>query len=464
MNIEFVVSGAAALLCGAAAGYWFARSKFAAALTAAEAVRKSESQAAETQKNMILQQLEDQKAAAEKQLQLQKEESAEQLANQRTLLQENAEKQYAQLKAEFKVLAEKILAEKSADFEKNGSSRLDALIAPLKVKLDEFKANAEAARRQTNENNIKLAEQIQIMLKSSREISSEANNLARALRSDNKLQGNWGEMILDEILASSGLHEGVHYHKQSTLTDDDNKALRNEETDSIMRPDVLVNYPDGKVVIVDSKVSLSAYVDYVNSESEEARAEASKNHLRSVKNHVDELVRKNYSAYIKRSRQEAVDFVIMFMPNEGAYELAMRSEVKLWQEAFRNKVLIVSPVNLMALLQLIHLAWKRYDQDRNQLAIIDTAGVLLDRLYSFYKEFDEIGNKLTQANEVYNKASDRLRGTDGKHSVVKKGEELKLLGVKMKKKMDLPTRLQVPFDGPEAAGISDKSTENGAEE
>ena len=475
MFVMNLIAGVAALVIGCVIGFTFARSKYAARLAASEAARESEKSSAETQKQMLFQQLEEQKSASEKLLQEQKNaadkllqnqknESAQQLEAQLKLQQEVAEKQYEQLKAEFKVLAEKILAEKSADFEKNGKIQLDSLIAPLKVKLDEFKVNAEAARRQTNENNIKLAEQIQIMLQSSREIRNEANNLARALRSDNKLQGNWGEMILDEILASSGLIENVHYQKQVTLTDDDDKALRNEDTGSVMRPDVLVNYPDGKVVIVDSKVSLSAYVDYVNSENDSDRAEAMTRHLRSVKSHVEELVRKNYSSYVKRAKREAVEFVIMFMPNEGAYELAMRQEVKLWQEAFSRKVLIVSPVNLMALLQLIHLAWKRYDQERNQLAIIDTAGVLLDRLYGFYKEFDEIGAKLALANDVYNKASDKLRGVNGKHSVVKKGEELKALGVKMKKKMDLPLRLQSADDLPEALEMVPENSEEAAGE
>ena len=197
--------------------------------------------------------LQTQKLEAEKHLNLQKAEAEEKLQKQTAMQQEIAQKQYEQLKSEFTVLAEKILAEKSADFEKSGKTQLDAVITPLKVKLDEFKANAELARKQSDENNIKLAEQIQLLMKSSRELSEEANALARALRSDNKLQGNWGEMILDEILASSGLIENVHYQKQATLVDDDNNALRNEDTDQIMRPDVLVNYPDGKVVIIDRK-------------------------------------------------------------------------------------------------------------------------------------------------------------------------------------------------------------------
>lgn len=444
MITAIVVAGILALMIGVCIGWLAGRSRLTAALAASEAARQSEQHAAAAQMQLLQQQMQQQNVEAEKRLQ-----------EQRSLQQDSARKQYDQLKAEFKLLAEQILAEKSKAFEKNGRTQIDALLTPLKVKLDEFKSNAETARKQTLETNARLSEQIQLLMQSSRALGEEASQLARALRSDNKAQGNWGEMILDEILASSGLIEKVHYHKQATLTDDTGNAMRNEETSSIMRPDVLVNYPDGKVVIIDSKVSLTSYIDWVNSEDDTLRDDALKNHLRSVRSHVDELVRKNYSAYIKKSRQEAVDFVIMFMPNEGAYELAMRQDIKLWQEAFSRKVLIVSPVNLMALLQLIHLSWKRYDQERNQLQIIDTASLLLERLYSFYQEFDDIGRKLDGTADAYRKAVDRLRGTGGKHSVVKKGEELKALGVKMKRKLELPNALQVSEDADGPALLPD---------
>jgi len=470
--IVYILLSAAAVIAAAAAGYWACRTKLQPQLDASLSARENDRLAAEAQKNLLLRQLEEQKQlfseqmqtqqnaslsaresdrlAAEnqkalllRQLEEQKQLFSEQMQKQKELQETTAQKQYEHLKSEFQILAEKILTERSEAFAINGKNQIDAVLAPLKVKLDEFKLNAENARKQTLETNARLSEQIQLLMQSSRTLGEEASQLAKALRSDNKVQGNWGEMILDEILASSGLQENVHYQKQATLTDDTGNALRNEETNSIMRPDVLVNYPDGKVVIIDSKVSLTNYIDWVNSEDENSRAEALRSHLRSVRSHVDELVRKNYSAYVKKSKQEAMDFVIMFMPNEGAYELAMRQDIKLWQYAFSNKVLIVSPVNLMALLQLIHLSWKRYDQERNQLLIVDGAAQLLDRLYSFYQEFDEIGHKLEQSLDVYRKATDRLRGSGGKRSVVKKGEELKALGIKMKRKLELPSSLQL---------------------
>lgn len=456
MVTAVVITGIAALLTGAVAGWWVGRIAAARQLAAGETARLGEKKAFEAQKELLNAQLAEQKSSYERQLseqyKLQHEASEnqkqifiQQLAAQKDQLQENAQKQYEQLKAEFQVLAEKILAQKSEALEKNGKTQLDALLAPLKTKLDEFKSNAEQSRKESLETNARLSEQIQQLMKSSRELGEEANQLARALRSDNKMQGNWGEMILDEILTASGLIEDVHYERQVTLTDDAGKALRNDESNSIMRPDVLVNYPDGKVVIVDSKVSLDAYVDWVNAEEDAVKESALTRHIKSVKNHVNELVTKNYPAYVKKSHKEAVDFVVMFMPNEGAYELAMRHDVKLWQEAFARKVLIVSPVNLMALLQLIHLGWKRYDQERNQQKIVDAASELLYRIYQFYEKFDDIGKHLERTAKAYTDATDQLRGSGGKHSVVKKGEELKALGIKMKKKMAIPVRLEPDF-------------------
>ncbi len=423
---------AVGLAAGTGVGWALGRTRLAARLAASEAARAAE-RTADAEKRTLLE---------------------TQFAQQRDAQNQTAQAQFDRLKAEFETLAEKILAEKTDVLQHAGKNQLDTVLTPFKERLDEFKKGVETSRVQSLELNTRLGEQIRALVESSRQLGSEAGNLARALKGDNKVQGDWGEVILDELLASSGLVEGRHYLKQTTLTDDGGRALRNEDSDAVMRPDVMVNYPDGKVVIVDSKVSLSAYVDYVNAETEEARAEALRLHIRSVRSHVDELVRKNYSAYVRKAQREAIDFVVMFMPNEPAHELAMRTDPNLWREAFERKVLIVSPVNLMALLQLIHLGWKRCDQERNQQRIAEYASQLLDRLYAFYAEYDALGAKLESAADAYRRSTDRLRGADGKRSVVQKAEQLKTLGVKMKKNMPLPTRLQAE-DGRGENGDSD---------
>jgi len=213
------------------------------------------------------------------------------------------------------------------------------------------------------------------------------------------------------------------------------------ENEKRMRPDVIIHYPDGKDVIVDSKVSISAYVDYMNAEDEESRRDALNRHLRSVKNHVAELVRKDYPLFNSKSGRDTVDFVVMFIPGEGPFQLAMLSDVTLWSEAFKNKVMIVSPVNLMALLKIIHIAWTREEQSRNQQEILDTAAQLLERVYAFYEDFDQIGGALEKVQNCYDKATRRLKQGNRNHSIVNSGEKLKKLGVQGNKNFKTPARL-----------------------
>lgn len=429
--IPEIIAAAAGAAIGGLIGFLIGRSRVQSRLAASEAARQSEQQAASEQKDLLYKQLAEQRQLLENQIK-----------NEAALQQENASRQYEKLKEEFKNLAEKILAEKSADFEKNGRTQLDVLLTPFKTKLEEFKNSTDQTRKEALENTAKLSEQINSLMKSSRALGEDANMLAKALRSDNKMLGNWGEMILEEILSSSGLIEKVHYHKQLTLKDDNDNTLHNDDTGKIMRPDVVVNYPDGKVVIIDSKVSLGDYIDWVNTEDPDIRQNAALRHLKSVKAHMDGLAKKNYSSYICKENQEAVEFVIMFMPNSGAYELAMRSDANLWRNGFEKKVLLVSPVNLMALLQLIHIGWKRYEQDRNQQKILDGAAQLLERLQKFYDNFDKVGELLEKANKSFNDAAGVLRGANGRHSIVRKGQELAELGVKLKKRLAVPKRFQ----------------------
>ena len=345
------------------------------------------------------------------------------------------------LKEEFKTLSTQILKEKSGDLANSNQTQLTALLKPLQEKLGDFKTAVDQAKEKGISLNSELKEQIAHLLSATKRIGDDANNLASALKGNNKTQGNWGEMILEEILVNSGLKKGIHYECQVTLRSEDGNLIQNDNN-RLMRPDVIVHYPDGKDVIIDSKVSLNAYTDYMNAESDEEKKSALARHNRSIRSHVDELVRKNYSSYIRQPQHETVDFVIMFIPNEASHQLAMIQDPGLWRWAFERKVMIVSPVNLMALLQLIQIAWTRADQERNQQKILDTASTLLDRLYSFYEQFDEVGKKLDSAHEAYQKSLDKLKGGNGKHSVVLSGEQLKRLGVKMKRVHPLPARYQ----------------------
>ncbi len=348
------------------------------------------------------------------------------------------------LKEEFKTISTKILEERSGMLQNLNNEQIGNILNPLKERMNEFKKAVEEAKIKNVELNTDLKAQITKVMETTRQIGSEANNLATALKGNSKTQGNWGEMILETLLEKSGLERDVHYEVQSTLRDNDDKVIRSEDN-RIMRPDVVVHYPENHDVIIDSKVSLTAYTDYINAETETERKSALDRHLRSVQAHVDELARKDYAGYQKG---KSLDFVIMFIPNEAPHQLAMAEDPGLWRRAFERKVLVVSPVNLMALLQIINVAWQRDAQERNQEEILKTAGMLLDRLYAFYDVLDEIGRKLSDATKAYDGAVGRLKGGDGRHSIVSQGEKLRKLGVKMKKERSLPTALLLP-DEPE---------------
>lgn len=358
------------------------------------------------------------------------------------------------LKEEFKTISAKILEERSGALRDVNKEQLGALLNPLRERMNEFKQAVDDAKLKSVELNTGLKAQIEKVMETTRQIGSEANNLASALKGNNKTQGNWGEMILETLLEQSGLRRGVHYEVQSTLCGEDGKAVRNEESDRIMRPDVIVHYPDNREVVIDSKVSLTAYTEYVNAEEDAGRELALNRHFLSVRNHVDELAKKNYAEYVKG---KSLDFVIMFIPSEAPHQAAMAADPGLWRQAFERKVLIVSPVNLMALLQIIRVAWRHDEQERNQAEILKTAGMLLDRLYAFYDTFDEVGRKLADANKAYGSAAGRLKGGDGRHGIVAPGEKLKKLGVKMKKEHALPNGL-LPLEE------SDSDSEGDSEE
>ena len=345
------------------------------------------------------------------------------------------------LRAEFKTLSERIFTEKSGQMKQENNRQLEDLLKPLKEKMAEFKRSVDSSKEKGIEQSARLEQQISRMMEEARRLGSEAGSLAAALKGEQKTQGNWGEMILDDILSRSGLQAGIHYDLQPTLRDSSGKTLRTEDN-RMLRPDVIVHYPDGRHVIIDSKVSLTAYAEYMNAEEENSRAEALNRHLRSVRKHVEELAGKDYSFYLEKSGKETADFVLMFIPNESSYLSAMNQLPTLWREAFDKKVLIVSPVNLIALLQLICMAWVRADQDRNQENILKTAGQLLDRVYAFYDDFDEIGRNMERLQKSYNDALGRLKYARGGHSIVNSGEKLRQLGVKLSKNKTLPSRLE----------------------
>ncbi len=344
------------------------------------------------------------------------------------------------MKEEFKTLSEKIFKEKSGALTEVNKEQVGALLQPLTKDLQEFKQAVENSKEKGIEMHGKLGSFLQELMKTSRQVGKEANQLTQALKGNNKSVGDWGEMILEELLERAGLREGVHYQRQCALKDEHGNTLSDNDNRRMI-PDVVVHNPNQGDIIIDSKVSLAAYLDYANAEDDLTREDALRRHLASVKQHVKTLADSSYLAAYRGRERETLDFLIMFIPNEGSCQLAMSKAPQLWQEAFEKRVLIASPINLMALLQMIRNYWIKVEQDNNLRGILADASLLLERLYDFYEQFDKVGKNLEAAGNSYQDAVNKLKDGPYRRSVVKVGLSLQEKGVKMAKNKKLPNRM-----------------------
>lgn len=332
-----------------------------------------------------------------------------------------------QLHKDFQLLATKILEEKTARFTLANQNNIEAILKPLNERLVEFKLRVEETYDKESKQRFSLEERIKELVALNAQISDDANNLTKALRGESKVQGNWGEMILETILEKSGLKKGVEYHVQSFLKDEDGNLIKNNANQK-MQPDVVIEYPEGRKVIVDSKVSLSAYLRCCESEAEEDRVRAEKDHLASVKQHIDELSNKAYQDYI-----ESVDFVMMFIPNEPAYILAMKLDSNLWDYAYKRRILIINPTNLIASLRVVADLWKRDAQSQNAQEIAERGAMLYDKFAGFVESIQEVGLNIEKSQRAYDKAYSQL--STGRGNLIRQAEMLKELGVKPQKEL-----------------------------
>ncbi len=337
--------------------------------------------------------------------------------------------------AQFRNLAGEILEDKSRRFTETNRENIEKILQPLNEDIVEFRKKVdEAYHKEATERTVlerKIAELVQL----NNQIRVDAVNLTNALKGNVKTQGDWGEMILERILENSGLTKGREYFVQETLKDENNRVLHNENG-GMMRPDVMIVYPDNRRVIIDSKVSLTAYVNYCNSETDAMREVALKEHLHSVRKHVDELANKNYDSWAGGT----LDFVMMFIPNEASYVLAMQHDSSLWSDAYRKRVLLLSPANLIASLKLTADLWSREYQNRNALEIADRGAKLYDKCVSFLESFTSIGDSIRKTQTVYEQALGRL--STGGGNLISQTLKLRELGVKSKKgEKEIPKEL-----------------------
>lgn len=360
--------------------------------------------------------------------------NAEINANNRTLKQLldtqklEIEKMQAVAKTEFQNLANKIFEEKSEKFTAINSDKLKLILDPFNEKIIELKNQVNETYDKESKERFSLADKVKELALLNQQISEDAKKLTRALKGESKTQGNWGEMILESILEKSGLVKGREYFLEHELRDEDNKALFSEFSGKKMRPDAVVKYPDERNVIIDSKVSLTAFVELVDETDADLYQIKLKQHLDSIKNHIKQLSDKAYDDFDK-----SLDFVMLFIPSEPAYIAAMQADPNLWNYAYEKRILLLNPSNLITSLKLVADLWKREYQNKNATEIAERGAKLYDKFVGFLENLEKVGKNIDQAKSVYDTAYKQLY--TGNDNLITQTQKLKSLGIKNKKEV-----------------------------
>jgi len=339
------------------------------------------------------------------------------LADQRMELESMQER----LKTEFKNLASEILEDKSKRFTEQNKTKLEEILKPLGEKIREFEKRVEETYDKESKQRFSLEKEIRNLAELNQQIGKEAGNLTRALKGQAKTQGNWGEVILESILEKSGLVRDREYVIQPSFTGPDGRRLQ---------PDVVVTYPGNRSVVIDSKVSLVAYERFSSSDDREEQEKALRDHLISVRNHINELASKNYQDLYQL---HSLDFVMLFMPVEPAYMAAMQQDPALWNFAYERRVLMISPTNLIAALKMISNLWRVEYQNKNAQEIARQSADLLDKFSSFLDDLQDIGRKIEATRSSHEAAMNKL--STGKGNLIRRAEKLKELGARPSKEL-----------------------------
>jgi len=348
------------------------------------------------------------------------------LKNMQAKLQENkkeVEEVRTKFQLEFKNLANEILEEKSKKFTEQNKTNISDILKPLNAKIQEFEKKVSETYDKESKQRFSLEKEIQRLAELNQQISQDASNLTNALKGQSKMQGDWGELILEKILESTGLVKDREYSVQQSFTDKDGKRLQ---------PDVVINYPGNRDVIIDSKVSLVAFEKYSSASKEEDQKQAAKEHLLSVRRHIDELSKKNYHSLYQLN---SLDFVFLFMPIEPAYMLAMQLDSELWKYAYDKQIIIMSPTILITALKMVAGLWQQENQSKNVQEIAKQSGQLYDKFVGFLGDLQDIGKKLSATQTAYDNSMNKLQ--DGKGNLVRRVELIKELGAKTKKSIPL---------------------------
>ena len=366
---------------------------------------------------------------SQKELELKYEKEKNEVSRQQA--DEKLTEQIKFLQAELTNTTQKLLDIRSEKLEQTNRTQMSSIIDPLKETIAKLEKEMKDTQTQHGNTTTRLEQSIKNLVEKTESIGNRADRLVETLLYQPKSQGDWGEMVVKEMLESQGLKEGIHYIYQPTLRDGKGQTLRNEETNKIMRPDFILHLDEKEDVIIDSKVTITSYDNYVHAKTDEEREIYAKDILASIHNHINELKRANYSAYIENTRKSA-DFVFMFIPHEGVLQVAMTYEKNLWRDTFlKERIFIVSETNLYAALRIVNITWRQIEQNKSYAKVFQTVGLLLDRLNGFIDKFGKIEKTLKQATSAYEEANHQLMV--GSRSVLDTGVRLSNMGVKTKK-------------------------------
>lgn len=369
------------------------------------------------------------KGRLEKELEMLQKQNREEAAKRDALFTE----QLRLAKEEIKTLSQTILEERQRKLQETNKTQMESILTPLEKQLKDLKERANEIHEKNISDRATMAKELEQLRKMNENISKEANDLTQALKGETKAQGNWGEMLLERQLEYMGFEEGKHYKKQSFIKDEYGLEIKNEEGKRL-QPDIIIQYPQGREVIIDSKVSLTNYVNFIGATDEQERTDQLKKHISSLKRHIEELSAKQYGRYNSKSPE----FVMMFVPNESAYITAIKEDSNLWNFAFDRKILIVGPTSILSALQLALDLWKREDQSVNIQKIIDEVCKLYDKMASFCKTFKGIGDNISNTQKKYDEALKQL--SEGRGNIISRFDNIQKMGLSPKSKIALSAK------------------------
>lgn len=350
-----------------------------------------------------------------------------------SLRNEQFQEQLKTIQQQFSNLATKILSQASDKLKTDNNSSIENLTKPIKENIEQLQKAINNTNAETARNTASLEQQLKAMHEQTLKIDKTATQLTNVIKGDNKQLGNWGERTLTNLLESQGFRCGIDYDIQETIKDKKGNVILNDDSGKKMIPDVILHYPNNEDIIIDSKMTIEAYYMYVNAENDEEKNKQADNLVTNIRRQANGLAKKDYSKYIKRPRK-AIDFVIMFVPNEGALQLALAKAPELWNEVFQKKVFITGQQNLFAILKMIEIAWRQYNQSENEKKVFDLAEELLKRVGDFITRFEKVGKDIKTLQKDYVDAHNKA--WSGRQSIAQKANELINIGVK--KAVNLP--------------------------